>query len=102
MAAYSNFNGRWAFGRLGIVSVSISLSKQSIHASLDGSGCELYGMGVGFFGFVSILTFSAIACERCLVIACPNKTTIGFADGHLKVSRAQAKKVLGAPNIRTC
>ena len=36
MAAYSNFNGRWAFGRLGIVSVSISLSKQSIHASLDG------------------------------------------------------------------
>ncbi|XP_046454574.1 melanopsin-like isoform X2 [Daphnia pulex] len=47
MAAYSNFNGRWAFGRL---------------------GCKLYAMGITCFGLVSILTFSAIACERCLVI----------------------------------
>jgi r-opsin len=75
MAAYSNFNGRWAFGRL---------------------GCELYAMGVGFFGFVSILTFSAIACERCLVIAGPaTRSAVGLADGHWKVSRTQAQKVCG-------
>lgn len=58
------------------------------------AGCELYGMGVGFFGLVSILTFSAIACERCLVIACPSRPAIGFADGRWKVTRAQAKKVI--------
>jgi r-opsin len=73
MSAYSNFNGRWAFGRL---------------------GCQLYAMGVGFFGFVSILTFSAIACERCLVIAGPaTRPSVGLADGHWKVSRSQAQKV---------
>jgi r-opsin len=63
MAAYSNFNGRWAFGRL---------------------GCKLYAMGITCFGLVSILTFSAIACERCLVI--------GVASSRVKVSRSQAKK----------
>nr|CAH0104741.1 unnamed protein product [Daphnia galeata] len=75
MAAYSNFNGRWAFGRL---------------------GCQLYAMGVGFFGFVSILTFSAIACERCLVIAgLATEPSAGhlLADGHWKLSRSQAQKV---------
>ncbi|KAK4014840.1 hypothetical protein OUZ56_027350 [Daphnia magna] len=73
MAAYSNFNGRWAFGRL---------------------GCELYGMGIGFFGLVSILTFSAIAYERCLAIAGPaTRSSAGLADGHWKVTRSQAQKV---------
>ncbi|KAK4014843.1 hypothetical protein OUZ56_027353 [Daphnia magna] len=66
MAAYSNFNGRWAFGQL---------------------GCELYAMGITCFGLVSILTFSAIACERSLVI--------GFAETHWKVSKAQAQKACG-------
>ena len=66
MAAYSNFNGRWAFGRL---------------------GCELYAMGITCFGLVSILTFSAIACERCLVI--------GLANSRFRVSRSQAKKACG-------
>ncbi|KAI9553132.1 arthropsin7 [Daphnia sinensis] len=75
MAAYSNFNGRWAFGRL---------------------GCELYGMGIGFFGLVSILTFSAIAYERCLAIAGPaTRSSVGLADGHWKVTRSQAQKVCG-------
>lgn len=63
MGAYSNFNGRWAFGRL---------------------GCKLYAMGITCFGLVSILTFSAIACERCVVI--------GLVDNRWKVSRFQAKK----------
>jgi hypothetical protein len=36
LAAYSNFNGRWAFGRI---------------------GCQLYGMGVGMFGLISILVW---------------------------------------------
>jgi r-opsin len=66
MAAYSNFNGRWAFGRL---------------------GCKLYAMGITCFGLVSILTFSAIACERCLVI--------GLVDSRWRVSRLQAKKACG-------
>ncbi|KAI9553219.1 arthropsin6 [Daphnia sinensis] len=66
MASYSNFNGRWAFGSL---------------------GCKLYAMGITCFGLVSIMTFSAIACERCLVI--------GVTDAHWKVSRFQAKKVCG-------
>lgn len=73
LSAYSNFNGRWAFGSF---------------------GCQLYGMAIGFFGLVSILTFSAIACERCLVIACPIVSQVaGLADGRWKITRAQAKKV---------
>ncbi|XP_057381647.2 melanopsin-like [Daphnia carinata] len=66
MASYSNFNGRWAFGSL---------------------GCKLYAMGITCFGLVSILTFSAIACERCLVIS--------LTDSHWKASRFQAKTVCG-------
>jgi r-opsin len=66
MSAYSNFNGRWAFGRL---------------------GCQLYAMGITCFGLVSILTFSAIACERCLVI--------GLANSRFRVSRSQAQKACG-------
>ncbi|XP_057381332.1 rhodopsin-like [Daphnia carinata] len=66
MAAYSNFNGRWAFGQL---------------------GCELYAMGITCFGLVSISTFSAIACERSLVI--------GLAETRWRVSKAQAQKACG-------
>ena len=73
MSAYSNFNGRWAFGRV---------------------GCQFYAMGITCFGLVSILTFSAIAFERCLVIAGPaTHPSVGLADGHKKVSRSQAQKV---------
>lgn len=48
-------------------------------------------MAVGLFGLVSILTFSAIACERCLAIACPLQ---GAAiEGRLRVTRTHAKRV---------
>jgi len=43
MSAYSNFNGRWAFGRV---------------------GCQLYGMGVGMFGLISILVKSSFYYSR--------------------------------------
>ena len=57
------------------------------------TGCEIYGMGVGFFGIVSILTFSAIACDRCIVI------TAKPMGGQWKITRSRAKKV-GFPFIK--
>jgi len=51
--------------------------------------CNVYGMGVGFFGILSILTFSAIACERCIVI------TTKPVGGGWKISRSRAIKVIG-------
>ncbi|XP_076372842.1 rhodopsin-like [Tachypleus tridentatus] len=48
MASYSSFRKSWQFGKI---------------------GCEFYGSLCGLFGLVSIVTLSAIALERCLVIA---------------------------------
>jgi len=67
LAAYSNFNGRWSFGRI---------------------GCQLYGLSVGLFGLISILTLSAIAVERCLVIT---STPLGISG--FKITRGRAQKV---------
>lgn len=67
LAAYSNFNGRWAFGAV---------------------CCQLYGLSIGLFGLVSILTFSAIAVERCLVIT---SSPLGLS--KWKITRSRAHKV---------
>ncbi|GFQ98350.1 rhodopsin, GQ-coupled [Trichonephila clavata] len=48
MAAYSSFRGVWSFGR---------------------AGCEAYAALCGLLGLVSIVTLTAIAMERCLVIS---------------------------------
>ncbi|CAG0897449.1 unnamed protein product [Darwinula stevensoni] len=48
MATVSSFSHGWQFGN---------------------SGCKFYAGMVGLFGLVSIMTLSAIAVERCLVIA---------------------------------
>ncbi|KAG8175379.1 hypothetical protein JTE90_018064 [Oedothorax gibbosus] len=48
MAAYSSFKQTWMFGRI---------------------GCEMYAALCGLFGLVSIVTLTAIAVERCLVIS---------------------------------
>ncbi|XP_022247174.1 rhodopsin, GQ-coupled-like [Limulus polyphemus] len=48
MASFSSFRHSWQFGKL---------------------GCEFYGSMCGLFGLISITTLSAIALERCLVIA---------------------------------
>ncbi|GFY51720.1 rhodopsin, GQ-coupled [Trichonephila inaurata madagascariensis] len=48
MAAYSSFRGVWSFGR---------------------AGCEAYAALCGLLGLVSIVTLTAIALERCLVIS---------------------------------
>ena len=52
------------------------------------TGCQLYGMFVCFFGLVSIMTFSAIAFERCIVI------TSKPLGAKWKVTRSRAKKVI--------
>ncbi|CAG0897033.1 unnamed protein product [Darwinula stevensoni] len=51
MASYSSFKHGWQFGNI---------------------GCRFYAGMVGLFGLVSIMTLSAIAVERCLVIAPPS------------------------------
>jgi len=65
MSIYSAFNGGWSFGHL---------------------GCSLYAMGVGFFGLNTIVTLSAIACERYIVI------TSQPAVAKWKMTRRQARK----------
>ncbi|CAG0894133.1 unnamed protein product [Darwinula stevensoni] len=51
MATVSSFNDGWQFGN---------------------AGCKFYAGMVGLFGLVSIMTLSAIAVERCLVIVPPS------------------------------
>nr|CCP46951.1 arthropsin [Cupiennius salei] len=65
-AAYSSFKERWMFGRL---------------------GCEVYAGLCGLFGLISIVTLTAIAIERCLVISVkPWYGGILFTQAKAKVS----------------
>jgi r-opsin len=50
----------------------------------------LYGMGVAFFGLNSIMTLSAIACERYIVIT---SSSCRPAVANWRITRRQAQKV---------
>ncbi|XP_068207444.1 rhodopsin, GQ-coupled-like [Palaemon carinicauda] len=67
MAAYSSFQHRWAFGRL---------------------GCSLYGGGVGLLGLVSIVTLTLIAVERFIVIRTSSATS------KWRINRRTARKII--------
>ena len=54
------------------------------------SGCNIYGMGVGFFGLNSIITLSAMAYERYIVIT---KSSCRLAVDKLRITHHQAQKV---------
>ncbi|XP_065342298.1 rhodopsin-like isoform X2 [Cloeon dipterum] len=66
MAAASSFKGKWSFGR---------------------TGCVVYAFGVGYFGLLSIVTLSAIAVERYMVI-----TAKPFS-GNWKITQYGARKM---------
>ncbi|XP_075215320.1 rhodopsin, GQ-coupled-like [Lycorma delicatula] len=66
MAVYSCFNKRWAFGKI---------------------GCMIYAAGVGHFGLLSIVTLSAIAVERFMVI------TAKPLSGQWKITERGARQV---------
>ncbi|XP_057381023.2 uncharacterized protein LOC130703611 [Daphnia carinata] len=68
LAVYSAFRGRWSFGQ---------------------TGCNLYGMGVAFFGLNSIITLSAIACERYIVITSSSCRPVV---AKWRITRRQAQK----------
>lgn len=51
------------------------------------AGCVIYACGVGFFGLLSIVTLSAIAVERYMVI-----TAKPFS-GNWKITQYAARKV---------
>ncbi|XP_057381173.1 pineal opsin-like [Daphnia carinata] len=72
MAVYSAFRGRWSFGQ---------------------TGCNLYGMGVAFFGLNSIITLSAIACERYIVIT---SSSCRPSVAKWRITRRQAQKICAA------
>ena len=54
------------------------------------AGCNSYGMGVGFFGLNSIVTLSAIACERYIVIT---SSSCRPAATNWRITHHQARKV---------
>ncbi|RZF46997.1 hypothetical protein LSTR_LSTR014303 [Laodelphax striatellus] len=66
MAVISCFKERWAFGQL---------------------GCMVYAAGVGHFGLLSIVTLSAIAVERYMVI------TAKPISGQWKITERGSRKV---------
>ncbi|KAI9552890.1 arthropsin3 [Daphnia sinensis] len=68
MAVYSSYRGRWSFGK---------------------TGCNLYATGIGFFGLNSIVTLSAIACERYIVIT---SSSCRPAVARWRITRCQAQK----------
>ncbi|XP_045036544.1 melanopsin [Daphnia magna] len=72
LAVYSAFRGRWSFGQ---------------------SGCNLYGMGVAFFGLNSIVTLSAIACERYIVITSSSCRPVV---AKWRITRRQAQRACAA------
>ncbi|KAI9552860.1 arthropsin4 [Daphnia sinensis] len=72
LAVYSAFRGRWSFGQ---------------------SGCNLYGMGVAFFGLNSIVTLSAIACERYVVITSSSCRPVV---AKWRITRRQAQRACAA------
>ena len=61
-----------------------------IHSAII--GCNLYGMGVAFFGLNSIVTLSAIACERYIVITSSSCRPVV---AKWRITRRQAQKVIG-------
>ncbi|XP_064103928.1 melanopsin-like [Macrobrachium nipponense] len=67
MAAYSSFQHRWSFGRL---------------------GCSVYGGGVGLLGLVSIVTLTLIAIERFIVIRTSSATS------KWRITRRTARKII--------
>ncbi|KAK4014393.1 hypothetical protein OUZ56_026916 [Daphnia magna] len=69
LAVYSAFRGRWSFGQ---------------------TGCNLYGMGVAFFGLNSIITLSAIACERYIVIT---SSSCRPSVAKWRITRRQAQNI---------
>lgn len=54
-------------------------------------GCNLYGMGVAFFGLNSIITLCAIACERYIVITSSSCRPVV---AKWRITRRQAQKVI--------
>lgn len=54
------------------------------------AGCNLYGMGVAFFGLNSIITLTAIACERYIVIT---SSSCRPSVAKWRITRRQAQKV---------
>lgn len=67
--------------------------KDSLFCSfgISGIGCNLYGMGVAFFGLNSIITLSAIACERYIVITSSSCRPVV---AKWRITRRQAQKVI--------
>ena len=60
------------------------------------AGCNLYGMGVAFFGLDSIVTLSTIACERYLVI---KSSSCRPAVAKWHITHRQARKVSSVYNV---
>ena len=54
------------------------------------AGCNTYGMGVGFFGLNSIVTLSAVAYERYIVIT---TSSCRPAVTKWRITHCQAQKV---------
>ena len=70
-----------------------TLNIKTLEESLNSCyiGCNLYGMGVAFFGLNSIVTLSAIACERYIVIT---SSSCRPAVAKWRITRRQAQKVV--------